>query len=39
MIPIVGGSGDYLSATGVMATTPNGNQTYSQVLTLYLKHK
>jgi hypothetical protein len=39
MIPIVGGSGEYLSATGVMATTPNGNQTYSQLLTLYLKHK
>jgi hypothetical protein len=35
MIPIVGGSGDYLLVGGVMATTPNGDQTYSQVLTLY----
>lgn len=34
MIPIVGGSGDYLLVGGVMATTPNGDQTYSQVLTL-----
>jgi len=34
MIPIIGGSGDYLSVGGVMATTPNGDQTYRQVLTL-----
>jgi hypothetical protein len=34
-IPIVGGSGDYLLVGGVMATTPNGDLTYRQVLTLY----
>ena len=39
IIPIIGGSGDYLSATGVMATTPNGDRTYTQVLTLNLKHE
>jgi hypothetical protein len=39
MIPIIGGSGDYQSATGVLATTPNDNRTYTQVLTLYLKIK
>ena len=37
MIPIIGGSGDYRSATGVLATTPNDNRTFTQVLTLYLK--
>ena len=35
MIPIIGGSGDYLSVGGLMATTPNGDQTYRQVLTLH----
>lgn len=39
MIPIIGGSGDYQSATGVLATTPNENRTYTQVLTLYLNTK
>ncbi len=39
MIPIIGGSGDYQLATGVMATAPNENRTYTQVLTLYLKTK
>ena len=35
MIPIIGGSGDYRLVGGVMATTPNGDQTYRQVLTLH----
>ncbi|HEX8819242.1 MAG TPA: dirigent protein, partial [Archangium sp.] len=33
-IPIVGGSGAYLGATGVLATTPNGDRTFTQVLTM-----
>ena len=35
MIPIVGGSGDYLPVGGVIVSTPNGDQTYRQVLTLH----
>jgi len=34
MIPIVGGSGAYAGVTGVMASTPNGNKTYTQLLML-----
>ena len=34
LIPIVGGSGAYLGATGVLATTPNGDRTFTQVLTM-----
>jgi hypothetical protein len=33
-IPVVGGSGAYLGVTGVLATTPNGDRTFTQVLTL-----
>lgn len=39
MIPVIGGSGDYQSVTGILATTPNENRTYTQVLTLHLKTK
>ena len=35
MIPIVGGSGKYLLVRGVMASTPNSDKTYTQILTLY----
>ena len=35
MIPVIGGSGKYLLVRGVMATTPNLDKTYTQVLTLY----
>ena len=35
MIPIIGGSGKYLLARGVLATTPNSDKTYTQILTLY----
>lgn len=35
MIPVIGGSGKYLLVRGVMATTPNLDKTYSQILTLY----
>jgi len=35
MIPVIGGSGKYLLVRGVMATTPNPDKTYTQILTLY----
>ena len=35
MIPVVGGSGKYLLVRGVMASTPNSDKTYTQILTLY----
>jgi len=35
MIPIIGGSGKYLLVRGVLATTPNSDKTYTQILTLY----
>ena len=34
IIPVIGGSGDYLFMRGVVATTPNGDKTFTQVLTL-----
>jgi hypothetical protein len=33
-IPVVGGSGAYTGVRGVLATTPNGDRTFTQVLTL-----
>jgi hypothetical protein len=33
-IPIIGGAGAYVGATGVMASFPSGNQKFTQVLTL-----
>lgn len=33
-IPVIGGTGAYLGVTGVLATTPNGDRTFTQVLTL-----
>ncbi len=33
-IPVVGGSGAYAGVRGVLATTPNGDRTFTQVLTL-----
>ena len=35
LIPVIGGSGKYLLVRGVMATTPNLDKTYTQILTLY----
>jgi len=35
MIPVIGGTGKYLLVRGVMATTPNSDKTYTQILTLY----
>ena len=35
MIPVIGGSGKYLLVRGVLATTPNSDKTYAQILTLY----
>ena len=35
MIPVTGGSGKYLLVRGVMATTPNLDKTFTQILTLY----
>lgn len=35
MIPVIGGSGRYLLVRGVMATTPNLDKTFTQILTLY----
>ena len=35
MVPVIGGSGKYLLVRGVMATTPNSDKTYTQILTLY----
>ncbi len=34
MIPVVGGTGNYLGVKGVLATTPNGDRTFTQVLSL-----
>ncbi len=34
LIPIIGGTGAYQGASGVLATTPNGDRTFTQVLTL-----
>jgi hypothetical protein len=33
-IPILGGTGAFEGVTGVLATTPNGDRTFTQVLTL-----
>jgi hypothetical protein len=33
-IPIIGGTGAYLGVRGQLATTPNGDRTFTQVLTL-----
>jgi len=35
MVPVIGGTGKYLLVRGVMATTPNSDKTYKQILTLY----
>ena len=35
MVPVIGGSGKYLLVRGVMATTPNVDKTFTQILTLY----
>jgi hypothetical protein len=32
-IPIIGGTGDYLGVSGMLSTTPNGDRTFTQVLT------
>ncbi|MFY0583985.1 dirigent protein [Cystobacter fuscus] len=37
-IPIIGGTGAYVGASGVLLTTPNGDRTFTQVLT-FLKPK
>lgn len=34
MIPIIGGTGAFVGVRGVLATTPNGDRTFTQVLTL-----
>lgn len=34
MIPVIGGTGAYVGVSGVMVSTPNGDRTYTQVLTL-----
>ena len=33
-IPIIGGTGEFEGASGVLTTTPNGDRTFTQVLTL-----
>jgi hypothetical protein len=33
-VPVIGGTGAYVGVTGVLATTPNGDRTFTQVLTL-----
>ncbi|NMO18934.1 dirigent protein [Pyxidicoccus fallax] len=33
-VPIVGGTGSYQGVRGVLATTPNGDRTFTQVLTI-----
>jgi Dirigent-like protein len=33
-IPIIGGTGAYLGVSGMLSTTPNGDRTFTQVLTL-----
>jgi hypothetical protein len=35
IIPIIGGTEDYLMVSGTLATTPNDNRTYNQILTIY----
>ncbi|WP_241759339.1 dirigent protein [Pyxidicoccus parkwayensis] len=35
LIPIIGGTGAYVGARGVLTTTPNGDRTFTQVLTLF----
>lgn len=35
LIPIIGGTGAYIGARGVLTTTPNGDRTFTQVLTLF----
>ena len=37
LIPIIGGTGAYLGVSGMLATTPNGDRTFTQVLTLIKK--
>ena len=37
LIPIIGGTGAYLGVSGVLATTPNGDRTFTQELTLLRK--
>lgn len=37
LIPIIGGTGAYLGVRGELATTPNGDRTFTQVLTLLRK--
>lgn len=37
LIPVIGGTGAFACATGVLATTPKGDKTYEQRLTLYLR--
>ena len=34
-IPIIGGTGAYVRASGVLTSTPNGNRTYTQSLALH----
>ncbi|WP_233166617.1 dirigent protein [Archangium sp. Cb G35] len=34
LIPIIGGTGTFEGASGVLSTTPNGDRTFTQVLTL-----
>ncbi|MFY0524250.1 dirigent protein [Archangium gephyra] len=34
LVPIIGGTGAFEGASGVLATTPNGDRTFTQVLTL-----
>ena len=34
LIPIIGGTGKFEGASGVLTTTPNGDRTFTQVLTL-----
>ena len=34
LVPIIGGTGAYLGVSGVLSTTPNGDRTFTQVLTL-----
>jgi Dirigent-like protein len=35
LIPIIGGTGAYMGVRGVLTTTPNGDRTFTQVLTLF----
>ncbi|HZH15849.1 MAG TPA: dirigent protein [Archangium sp.] len=34
LVPIIGGTGAFEGASGVLSTTPNGDRTFTQVLTL-----